>query len=117
MRIGLMAIGDRGWMGGVYYISSLIRAIRLLPSDEQPSLYLICPPTVAAEAYSDVLHLVELLPYALNGKQPKLLSGAKQFVKRLLQSRKITRRLVSRGKWAGMGTPFRNLLPAIKERN
>jgi hypothetical protein len=40
MRVGLLAIGNAPWLGGAYYISNLIRALRALPEDQQPSVTL-----------------------------------------------------------------------------
>ncbi|HUJ79563.1 MAG TPA: glycosyltransferase family 1 protein [Nitrospiria bacterium] len=59
MRVGLLAVGSERWLGGVYYIENLIRALRALPDDRQPAIVLIVPRAADAAAYGDVAGLVE----------------------------------------------------------
>jgi glycosyltransferase involved in cell wall biosynthesis len=41
LRVGIPFIGDKDWLGGVYYIESLIKAVHTLPKIERPRLFLI----------------------------------------------------------------------------
>jgi glycosyltransferase involved in cell wall biosynthesis len=59
MRVGLLAVGSELWLGGVYYIMNLIRAVRSLPDDLQPSIVLIVSQAADAAAYADVEALIE----------------------------------------------------------
>jgi glycosyltransferase involved in cell wall biosynthesis len=41
MKICLSSVADTNWMAGVYYLTSLIRALRSLPVSEQPEIMLL----------------------------------------------------------------------------
>jgi len=59
MRIGILAKGGVDWIGGVYYIANLIRALRGLPREEQPDLLLLAAGPQQLELLHDVRPLVE----------------------------------------------------------
>lgn len=40
-RIGIPVIGSAEWIGGVSYVENLVKAVRLLPDEEQPELTLL----------------------------------------------------------------------------
>lgn len=41
MNICLTGVYDRSWIAGFYYVVNLVRALRILPAGEQPSLFLM----------------------------------------------------------------------------
>lgn len=49
LRVGIPLIGGKGWLGGVSYVENLIKALRMLPSDESPFLHLIVRPDMVEE--------------------------------------------------------------------
>lgn len=40
-RIGIPVIGSADWIGGVCYVENLVKAVRMLPREAQPELYLL----------------------------------------------------------------------------
>lgn len=64
MKIGLQLVGSDSWIGGVYYIHNLVRALRSLPKAEQPDVALLVPEGAKAKHYRPVESLVELVRYA-----------------------------------------------------
>ncbi|MHB8120727.1 MAG: glycosyltransferase [Desulfuromonadaceae bacterium] len=79
LRIGIPLIGGKGWLGGVSYVENLIKALRMLPSDESPLLYLIVPPNMveALELHRHLIPLVDGL-YSL-AENTALLPGVRNF--------------------------------------
>lgn len=41
IQVGIPIIGGKNWLGGVSYIGLLVRALKTLPRNEQPELYLV----------------------------------------------------------------------------
>lgn len=41
LRIGIPVIGGAEWIGGVCYVENLIKAVRMLPVQEQPTMFLL----------------------------------------------------------------------------
>jgi glycosyltransferase involved in cell wall biosynthesis len=41
LRIGIPMIGGKKWIGGIYYIEALIKAVKSLPEKEQPQVFLV----------------------------------------------------------------------------
>lgn len=60
--MGLLSVGDKFWMGGVYYVSNLIRALRCLPAGEQPEIALIFP-LFQGPLYADIGKPLKKLAY------------------------------------------------------
>ena len=59
VRVGLdLRSGREAWLGGVYYLRNLIRAVRTLPADDQPELVAFAPtddPGIALERFEDLV--------------------------------------------------------------
>ncbi|GEM_PF-336284 len=49
LRVGIPLIGGKGWLGGVSYVENLIKALRMLPPDESPLIYLVVRPNMVEE--------------------------------------------------------------------
>lgn len=58
LRVGIPVIGDKDWLGGVYYIDSLIKAVHSLPKVERPQLFLI----IAEPSLNSIALLQDALP-------------------------------------------------------
>ena len=59
-RIGLVAVGGPDWMGGLYYIHNLIKALNCLPSDQRPYIAMLVPEQHMQKSYhQDILMLVD----------------------------------------------------------
>ncbi len=54
MKIALSNVGSEAWIGGVYYIANLIRALRSLPEDEQHEILLLVAGRKDAGHFADV---------------------------------------------------------------
>lgn len=63
-RIGIPVIGSADWIGGVCYVENLAKAVRLLPEDEQPQLFLLFADK-DLEALSLHAHFVHLFDEAI----------------------------------------------------
>ena len=58
LRIGIPIIGNSAWLGGVYYIESIIKALSVLPANERPKVFLI----VAEHNFNAIDLHKEILP-------------------------------------------------------
>lgn len=86
MRVGLLAVGNDLWLGGVYYISNLIRAVRSLPDDLQPSIVLIVSQAADAAAYADVEPLIERVTVVGTAGGSSLIAAVVAWVRRAKQT-------------------------------
>lgn len=84
MKVGLLNIGSDTWIAGVYYISNLIRALRILPECEQPDIFLIFTSEVERKYYEDIEDLVCILPHYRPGRPVSLGSKIRLTFKQLL---------------------------------
>jgi len=85
LRLGLWLVGSDEWIGGVYYIHNLVRALRTLPRDEQPEIVLTFQSGTERKHYEEIEPLVTLLPYASKkviSFAPSLGHRAKQLLSR-----------------------------------
>ena len=66
--IGLVFTGNENWVGGLYYIVNIIKAIALLPKNNQPKIILLydksTPEDLLNEVNFDFVKLVNL--YQIN---------------------------------------------------
>lgn len=62
MKIALTNIGSDQWIGGIYYISNLVRALRSLPTHEQPEILLRITSKLEESHYDGIADLVDLFP-------------------------------------------------------
>jgi len=60
MRIGVLAKGGADWMGGVYYTLNLVRALRSLPIDQQPDVFLLIGNDDQREPFREIADLAEV---------------------------------------------------------
>jgi glycosyltransferase involved in cell wall biosynthesis len=60
LKIGLTNIGSDQWIGGIYYISNLVRALRSLPTHEQPEILLRITSGREENQYQGIADLVHL---------------------------------------------------------
>jgi glycosyltransferase involved in cell wall biosynthesis len=53
-RIGIIEMGGEGWIAGLLYLQTAIRALNLLPDDERPELHLLAGPRSSGGVDSEV---------------------------------------------------------------
>jgi glycosyltransferase involved in cell wall biosynthesis len=61
--IGLLHQGGKGWIAGVNYIHNLIRALRLLPSEERLPVHLILPHNEDAGLHREMRDVLQFYAY------------------------------------------------------
>jgi glycosyltransferase involved in cell wall biosynthesis len=54
LRLGILAQGGRDWMGGVVYLQNLVRALNLLPEDEQPHICMYFGPGQSVDTFREL---------------------------------------------------------------
>lgn len=112
LKVGLRVIGADEWIGGLYYIHNLVRALRTLPGNEQPEIVLAFQAGTERKHYEEIEPLVELLPYAsskVSSVAPSLTHRAKQLLK---HNRLILSLATSARQFLG-GNPYRALEQAL----
>ena len=60
MRIGVLAKGGTDWIGGLHYTFNLIRALRALPTADQPEITLLVPGEGRTEHFREVSDLADM---------------------------------------------------------
>lgn len=85
MKIGLTHIGSDQWIGGIYYISNLVRALRSLPTHEQPEILLRITSSLEENQYQGITDLVDLFRDYSWANSASLCSGLMNRVKASLR--------------------------------
>lgn len=67
MKLALQHVGGEAWIGGIYYLHNLVRALRSLPEDEQPQLLLVLPTAGDEGYYEEITSVVDTLVLANKG--------------------------------------------------
>jgi len=112
LKVGLQVIGADEWIGGVYYIHNLVRALRSLPGDEEPGIVLAFQSGTERKHYEEIEPLVELLPYGSSRIVP-LVPSLSHRVKQLLNRNEFILSLaVSARRFVG-GNRYRALEQAL----
>lgn len=112
LKLGLRLIGSDEWIGGVYYIHNLVRALRSLPRDEQPEIALTLPSGTERKYYEEIEPLAELLPYGSNKIIPLAPSLSHRVTQLLNRNRFILSLAISAKQFLG-GNPYRALKQAL----
>jgi glycosyltransferase involved in cell wall biosynthesis len=74
-RIGIVYIGGKGWIGGVYYIQNVINALNTLDEDVKPTIDAYCDSTEAFETLSKITQYPHLVFNQYRKSWPRVILG------------------------------------------
>ncbi len=79
-RIGLFFLAGENWLGGVYYIQNIIKALKYLQESEQPEIVLICNGISKTYAADIEYPRLEIISYPVT--QPRLVTYLRSIILR-----------------------------------